>query len=116
AERLADATAGRRPSPLHETPVLSAVVDDVPDDEEVAGQIELVDERDLALELRARGLVIRPVAITRADLRDAPQKRRLRLAGRHGIRRKAAAQVRQRGLEPVGQRRGTGQRTREIPE
>ena len=54
AEAVADGAVGRRAAALHEDVVLAAEVDDVPDDEEVAGEIELLDEIQLALDLRAR--------------------------------------------------------------
>ena len=59
AEAVADRAVGGRPAPLHEDVVLAAVVDDVPDDEEVAGEIELLDQIELAGDLRARAVVIR---------------------------------------------------------
>ena len=48
AEAVADGAVGRRPAPLHEDVLLAAVVDDVPDDQEVAGEIELLDQIELA--------------------------------------------------------------------
>ena len=69
------------------------------------GQLELLDQVQLALDLRAGAVVVRPVAITRAHLCDAAQERRLRLARRHRVFRKAIAQVRQREVQPLGQRR-----------
>ena len=70
AEAVADGAVGRRAAPLHEDVVLPAEVDDVPDDQEVAGELELLDEIELARDLRARAVVIRPVALARADLGD----------------------------------------------
>jgi hypothetical protein len=54
AQAVADGAVGRRPAPLHEDVLLPAEVDDVPDDEEVAGEVELLDEIELARDLRAR--------------------------------------------------------------
>ena len=51
AEAVADGAVGRRAAPLHEDVLLPAVIDDVPDDQEVAGEIELLDEIELALDL-----------------------------------------------------------------
>ena len=59
---------GGRPAALHENVVLAAEVHDVPDDEKVAGEIEPFDEIQLARDLRARAVVIRPVAIAGADV------------------------------------------------
>jgi hypothetical protein len=50
------------PRPLHEDVLLPAVIDDVPDDQEVAGEIELLDEIELAANLRAGLVVIRTVS------------------------------------------------------
>ena len=53
AEAVAHGAVGRRPAPLHEDVLLPAEIDDVPDDEEVAGELELLDEIELARDLRA---------------------------------------------------------------
>ena len=111
-EAVADGAVGRRPAPLHEDVVLPAEIDDVPDDEEVAGEIELLDEIELARDLRARAVVIRPVALARADVGDLPQERRLRLAGRHRIVGKAVAEIGHRVLQAIGQRAGARHRVR----
>ena len=94
AEAVADGAVGRRAAALHEDVVLAAEVHDVPDDEEVAGEIELLDEIELARDLGAGAIVIRPVAIARADLRHPAQKRRLRLAGRHRDSRESGSRDR----------------------
>ena len=75
-EAVADGAVGRRAAPLHEDVVLPAEIDDVPDDQEVAGELELLDEIELARDLRARAVVIRPVALARADVGDLAQERR----------------------------------------
>src|SRR5438445_3490787 len=53
-ERVADRAVGRRAAPLHEHVLAPAEQDDVVDDEEVPGEAEPGDERQLPLELRAR--------------------------------------------------------------
>src|SRR5207248_5675396 len=58
AEAVADGAVGRRSPSLHEDVVLPAEVDDVPDDQEVAGERELFDQIELACDLRA-GAIIR---------------------------------------------------------
>ena len=110
AQAVADRAVGGRAAPLHEDVVLPAVIDDVPDDEEVAGEIELLDQIELARDLRAGAVVIRPVAIARAGLGDVAEERHLGFAGRHRIRRKAVAEIRHRVFEPLGQRQRSGQR------
>ena len=103
AEAVADGAVGRRAAPLHENVVLAAEIDDVPDDQEVAGEIELLDQIELALDLAARALVIRPIALARARLRDLPQKRRHRLARGNGVFGKAVAEIGHRVREPIGE-------------
>ena len=101
-EAVADRAVGRRPAPLHEDVVLPAEIDDVPDDEEVAGELELLDEIELARDLRAGAIVVRPVALARAGVGDVAQERALRLAGRHRIVREAVAEIRHRVLQAIG--------------
>ena len=62
-----------------------------------------------------RLVVIRTIPIARADLREPPQKRHLRLAGGHGIVGKPVTEIRERELEPLGQRLRAGDRLRQIP-
>ncbi len=52
AEAVADGAVGGRAAPLHQDVLLPAVVDDVPDDQEVAGEIELLDQVELTGDLR----------------------------------------------------------------
>src|SRR4029453_6163767 len=75
AQAVAHGAVGRRPAPLHQDVLLPAVVDDVPDDEEIAGEFELLDEIELAGNLRARLGVKRPVAIARTDLGNLAEER-----------------------------------------
>ena len=116
AEAVANGAVGRRPAPLDEDVVLPAEIDDVPDDEEVAGEIELLDEVQLALDLPPRAIVVRPIPFACARLRDLPQERRHRLAARHGVIGKAIAEVRHRVLEPVGQLARPGDRFGDVGE
>ena len=54
AEAVAHGAVGRRAAALHEDVLLPAEIDDVPDDQEVAGELELLDQIELARDLRAR--------------------------------------------------------------
>ena len=59
AERIADRAVGRRSASLHQDVLFAAEADQVPDNEEVAGEVELFDQRQFALNLaRARVLQI----------------------------------------------------------
>src|SRR3989454_481095 len=67
-ERVADRAVGRRAAPLHEHVLAPAEQDDVVDDEEVPGESEPGDERQLPLELRDRP---GPARATRAAVAPA---------------------------------------------
>ncbi len=114
AQAVADGAVGRRPAALHENPLLPAEIDDVPDDQEVAGERELLDQIQLARNLRARAVVIRPIPLARADLRHLPQERRHRLARGHRVVGEAIAEVGHRVAKPIGERRRAGHRLRDV--
>jgi hypothetical protein len=103
AEAVADGAVRRGAAALHEDPLLAAEIDDVPDDEEVAGEIELLDQIELALELPRVPRLDRPVALARARERDLPQKRGHRLASRHGKVGKPIAEIRHRVRQAIRQ-------------
>ncbi len=53
AERVADGAVGGGTAALDEDVLLAAEADDVPDDEEVAGEVEFLDECEFAFDLAA---------------------------------------------------------------
>ena len=116
AEAVAHRAVGRRSPPLHQDVVLAAVIDDVPDDQEVAGEIELVDEIELAFDLPARPIVVGPIALPCARLRQLAQERRHRLARRHRVFGEAVAEIRHRVAEAGGQLAGGVDRVRRVGE
>jgi hypothetical protein len=67
AEAVADGAVRRRPAPLDEDVVVTAELHDVPDDQEVAGEIEFFDHRELVLDLPLR-LVLSAIAVARAAI------------------------------------------------
>ena len=78
AERVADGAVGGAASALAEDVVAAAELDEVPDDEEVAGEAELLDDVELAVDRVPRVPVARPpatlaVAMAAAVLGDAAQ-------------------------------------------
>ncbi len=83
-ERITDRAVGGRSAALHQNILAAAEVDDVPDDQEIAGQLELFDERQLAIDLAAGaasqidGLVM--IAIHRAFFHAFAQERIHRFA------------------------------------
>ena len=52
-ERVADGAVRGRAAALAQDPLLAREARDVPDDQEVAGEVELLDHGELVLELRA---------------------------------------------------------------
>ena len=85
AEAVADGAVGRGSAPLHEDVVVPAEIHDVPDDQEVAGEIETRDEIELARNLRPGAVVIRPIPLAGAEIGQLAEKRDVRLARRHRI-------------------------------
>ena len=115
-QAVAHGAVGRRSAPLHQDVLLAAEVHDVPDDEEVAGELELLDEIELAGHLRARTIVIGPVAMPRAHLGDLPQERDLGFTRRHGIAGKAVAEIVHGELQAIGQVQRGVQGSRQVGE
>ena len=93
AQAVTDGAVGGRPAPLHQDALLAAEIDDVPDDQEIAGQAEFLDEVEFAGDLRAGFVVEGPVPFAGTHERDGPQERRGRLAGRHGVIGKLIAEI-----------------------
>ena len=116
AEAVADGAVGRRAAPLHEDVVVPAEIHDVPDDQEVAGEIETLDEIELARNLRAGAVVIRPIALAGAEIGQLAEKRDVRLARRHRIIGKAVPEIGHRVIEPLAERLGRRQRLGQIAE
>ena len=114
AEAVADGAVGRRAAPLHEDVVVTAEIDDVPDDEEVAGQIEPLDEVELARNLRTGPVVVRTIALARAQIGQLAEKRRVRLARRHRIVGEAITEIGHRIFDPFGDRLGRCERRRPL--
>ena len=73
AERVADRAVRGRAAALEEDAALAAEADDVPDDQEVAGEVELLDERELVRELAAHARGHGPIALARAGLDQLAQ-------------------------------------------
>ncbi len=96
AERVTHGAVGRRAAPLRQDPLLLREARDVVDDQEVAGESQLLDHAQLVLELaaRARGHGI-AIALARAVLGEPAQPAHLRLAARHRELGEAVAEIRQ---------------------
>src|SRR5262249_10175504 len=100
AQRVTHGAVGSRASSLHQDAVDTAETNDVPYDQEVSGQSQLFNQRQLTPDLLRYAicdrLVPRPGALPGAGV----EKRIHGLARRNGIARKLVAQVLQRELEP----------------
>src|SRR5439155_24861084 len=90
-ERVADGAVRRRAAALAEDAALAREADDVPHDQEVAGQVELPDQRQLVLELLADAWRDRPVAVAGAGTGEGAEEADRRLARGQGVLRKAVA-------------------------
>ena len=75
AEAKADGAVRRAAAALHHDVVLAAEIDDVPDDQEIAGEPELRDQGQLLLQLPLHRGADRGVALLRAEERDRAQER-----------------------------------------
>ena len=115
-ERVADGAVGGGPAPLHEDLLPQAELDDVPDDQEVAREVELLDHRELLLDLRLRARRQRPEARARAVPRDLPEKRLRRLPGRKRVLRKPVPEVGQGEVEPARELPRVVERLRQVRE
>ena len=82
--------------------MLFAEAHDVPNDQEVAGEMELFNQREFALDLLAGALVIRPVAAARAFVGELAQQAHLRLAFGDRVARELVAEVGQREIQTRG--------------
>jgi hypothetical protein len=109
-QRVADRGVGGRASALGHDPLTLAEADDVPDDEEVAGQVELFDEVELALDLGLGTGGERPIAGAGAVPGYLAQVGDGGLGGRQGVVGEAVAEVRQGELELLGELGGGAHR------
>ena len=113
-ERIADGAVGGRAAALHENVLGPAKFDDVPDDQEIAREIEFFDEREFFFDLtvgaaaQAGGEGIRIITIVLAFSHALAQERVHGFAGRNGIFGELVAEVGERELEAIGKFTGVG--------
>ena len=100
-EAKTDRAVRRAAAALHHDVVFAAEIDDVPDDQKITGEAELLDERQLFIQLRRHGRADRGVALLRAEERDGAQKRIHRVALRHREIGKFVAEIFERKLEAL---------------
>ena len=100
---VADGGVGGRAAALGEDPLLLAEADDVPDDQEVAGEVELLDQREFLLELRPGPGGQRPEALPRPLPGQFAEMGDRRFAVGHRVVREAVAEVGEGEVEFPGQ-------------
>jgi hypothetical protein len=108
AERVADRAVGGRAAALRQDAVLAAEAHDVPDDQEIAGQFELFDQRQLAFDLPPGALVIGLIAAARALIHTRAQEAGHGFALGHGVAREFVAQIGEREFQARGDFEGIG--------
>ena len=99
AERITDGAVGGGAAALAEDALLFGEAHEVPDDQEIAAEPQLVDELQFAFDLLARAVVIRLIAAARAFVGQLPEKRGNGLARRQRIVGKLIAEIGQREAE-----------------
>ncbi len=123
AEDVAGGRVRRRAAPLDHDAAPARVLDDVPHDQEVAGELELADDRQLARDLLAhlRQEALGPRVAGRIAAPDAEpghllEVALLRFTGRHGITGEGVAEVGERECAALGDGARRAQRRRAIGE
>src|SRR5205085_4980259 len=103
SETITNRTVRRAASALDHDVVLAAEINDVPDDQEISGEPELADERELFLDLAPHFRADRGVTLLRAEPDNLAQKRIHGLTSRNGKLGKFVADIFQRERQPFGQ-------------
>src|SRR5215475_9142429 len=118
AQRVADRAVGGGAASLHQDVVTTAVLDQVPHDEEVAREVEAADELELVLDLMpgALGERTRAIANLGAPLAQHAEKSDGRLAGRQRELGEAIAEVLEGEAQTQGELAAIGHRGRAIGE
>src|SRR6185436_4724562 len=114
----ADGAVGRRAPPLHENALGAAELDDVPDDEEIAGEVQPADELQLARDLLPRplGELAVPVARPASLLGEVAQEADGRLPRRQRVVGEAVAEVLEGEGQPDGELAAMGHRVGAVRE
>src|SRR5690242_21319562 len=73
-EAVAHGAVGGRAAPLDQNVLLAAVINDVPDDQEVTSEIELFDQIEFALDLAPRPIVVGTIPLPRTRLSNLAQE------------------------------------------
>src|SRR6516225_5535205 len=100
-EAITNRTVRRAATALDHDVVLTAEINDVPDNQEISGKSEFDDECQFFLKLAFHFCAYRGVTLLRAEPDDRPQKRIHTVTGRHRILRKLITEIFQREPQPL---------------
>src|SRR5262249_40983880 len=98
------AVRGAAPALDHDV-VFATEIDDVPDNQEIAGKLEFYDKRQFLFELTFHFRANRSVTLLRAEPNDGPQKGIHRMTGWHWIFGKFVPEIFERERESLSQAR-----------
>ena len=105
SERVTHRAVGRGAASLHHDPILAAELDDVPHDQEVAGEFEPLDDPEFVFELAASAIVHRAApSLARACIGEDAQIAVGRFVRRQRIIGKAIAHVAELEIASFGDR------------
>ncbi len=114
SQAITDGAVRRAAAALHHDVVFPAEINDVPDDQKIAGKPEPLDQAQLLLELPLHGRADGRVTLLRAKERDRPQERIHVVPLRHRKRGKLVADIFQGKFEPLSHARRVFDRIRAI--
>ena len=115
-ETKTDRAVRRAAAALHHDIIFAAEIDDVPDDQKITGEAELLDERQLFVQFRRHGRADRGVALLRAEERDRAEKRIHRVSVRHRVIGKIVAEIFEGELNALRESHRIGDGVRSIAE
>ena len=72
AEAITNRAVGRAAAALHHNVMLATEIDDVPNDQEISGESELLNKRQFLLQLTLHRATDRGISLLRAKPRDRP--------------------------------------------
>ena len=110
AETKTDRAVRRAAAPLHHDVVLATEIDDVPDDQKITGEPELLDEGQFFVELGFDRAADGGVTLLRAEKGDGAEERIHRMAVRDRVIGKIVAEIFERKLEALGETESVGDR------
>src|SRR4030095_7825746 len=104
-EAITNSAIGGAAAALDHDVVFTAEIDDVPNDQEIAGETELAYQCKLFLDLTLHFRADRGVTLLRTEPDDGAQKRIHGVSNRHRVFRKFVSDIFERKCEPLSQAR-----------